>query len=254
MSPKKSYWIWFTPRTGSTLLCKGLELTGIGGKPGEFFNFPEEDSLTNHYCVKTYEALREKLWRENTSPNGIVGIKYSLYHSSYDKLAGEIISLRNLTGVATLDWRVWSDLFPNCRHIFLSRRDKIRLAVSWWKAIQDNQWHRLSEEPPTHEANYYEGKYNFDALLHLLKESNLREAATQAFFDYNGIQPLTIIYEDFVRHYEETIKSILCYLDSEAEAVRIAPEFYTPTADEVTEEWVQRFRGDLQKGWEKIIW
>ncbi len=253
MSPKISYWIWFTPRTGSTLLCKGLESTGVAGKPGEFFDLPEENSLSNYHHVNTYEALWEKLWRESVTPNGILGVKYSLYRSSYDKLAGEIISLRNLTGITPLDWQVWSDLFPDCRHIFLSRRNKVRLAVSWWKAIQDNQWHRKKEKVPKYGPDFYEGKYNFNALLHLLKESNLREAATQEFFDYNGIQPLTIIYEDFVCHYKETITSILRHLGLQDEAVSIAPKFYAPTADAVTEEWVQRFRGDLQKGWEKII-
>ncbi len=37
MRPVKSYAIWFSQRTGSTLLCKTLESTGIAGKPEEFF-------------------------------------------------------------------------------------------------------------------------------------------------------------------------------------------------------------------------
>lgn len=37
MEPKLSYTIWFTQRTGSTLLCQALEGTGIAGVPNEWF-------------------------------------------------------------------------------------------------------------------------------------------------------------------------------------------------------------------------
>ena len=45
MKPEKSYRIWFSNRNGSTLLCQGLEQTGIAGKPGEYFNLMESTSL-----------------------------------------------------------------------------------------------------------------------------------------------------------------------------------------------------------------
>ena len=34
--PQLSYTIWFSQRTGSTLLCKGLKSTGIAGNPSEW--------------------------------------------------------------------------------------------------------------------------------------------------------------------------------------------------------------------------
>ena len=33
MKPRLPYTIWFSQQTGSTLLCKALESTGIAGKP-----------------------------------------------------------------------------------------------------------------------------------------------------------------------------------------------------------------------------
>ena len=36
MKPRLSYTIWFSQRTGSTVLCKALESTGIAGKPNEW--------------------------------------------------------------------------------------------------------------------------------------------------------------------------------------------------------------------------
>ena len=58
MKPTKSYRIWMSQRNGSSLLCKGLESTGIAGKPGEHFHNFEHDSLAEKYEVRTYEELR----------------------------------------------------------------------------------------------------------------------------------------------------------------------------------------------------
>ena len=37
MQPTLSYMICATPRSGSTLLCKALQNTGLAGKPDEYF-------------------------------------------------------------------------------------------------------------------------------------------------------------------------------------------------------------------------
>ena len=55
--PTRSYLIWFTPRTGSTLLCKGLEDTGLLGKPGEHLLIVNEGSLAAKYGVAIYADL-----------------------------------------------------------------------------------------------------------------------------------------------------------------------------------------------------
>ncbi|WP_342799609.1 Stf0 family sulfotransferase [Hyella patelloides] len=39
ITPKLSYTIWFSQRTGSTLLCRALESTGIAGNPSEWVTF-----------------------------------------------------------------------------------------------------------------------------------------------------------------------------------------------------------------------
>ena len=61
MRPKKSYRIWMTQRTGSTLLCKGLESTGIAGKPEEFLTLHGEKNFQERYHTQNYQAMREKI-------------------------------------------------------------------------------------------------------------------------------------------------------------------------------------------------
>ncbi len=82
----------------------------------------------------------------------------------------------------------------------------------------------------------------------------MREAGIQEFFTEGNITPLTIVYEDFVQNYELTIRTVLDLLELEADSIPIAPPPLTPTADSVSEEWVQRFREERQNGWTNRGW
>ncbi len=253
MQPKKSYRIWFSQRNGSTLLCKGLEQTGIAGIPGEYFNVMESDTLCEKYGVQTYDELKNKLWELGMSANGVFGIKHSMYAERYDKIFEEIRKLRRMSAEVNEE-ELLSDIFPNCKHIYLTRRNKIRQAVSWWKAIKDNVWHLESGEEKTDDAEFYERHYDFAALSHLFKEATLRECAMQAYFSQYNIQPLTLVYEDFSDNFEDTIRQIVDYLGIEYDELHIGNKFYKKTANSNSEKWVQRFREDLQKEMRVNVW
>lgn len=140
----------------------------------------------------------------------------------------------------------WAEVFPNCQHIFLTRRNKIRQAVSWWRAIQDEVWHLTNEESHANPDTFYEEKYNLDALKALLQELMLKECNTQAYFQANGIVPLTICYEDLVADYEGTVRDVLRYLGLYQPSMHIPAMHYRQTADHKSEIWVDRLRADLQ--------
>ena len=82
----------------------------------------------------------------------------------------------------------------------------------------------------------------------------MREAGIQEFFAEGNIVPLNIFYEDFVQEYEQTIRTILDYLELDLRSAAIAPPALTKTADTVSEEWVQRFREERQNGWTNRCW
>ncbi len=252
MKPNKFYRIWFTPRTGSTLLCKSLEETGIAGKAGEFFTLFDNASLCEKYNVRTYDALKQRLWQEGTSSNGIFGIK--LFYDK--KIFDEIRTLRFGDANMTIsNEALLADLFPKCKDIFITRRNKVRQAVSWWKAIKDQQWHlALNQIRNKAPKDFYEKNYDFDALSHLFKETNLRECVIQEYFSNHTIHPLTIVYEDFVANYEQTIHQLIQYLQLEDQEYQIKKQYFQKTANEVSENWVQEFRRDLQKEMNPKVW
>ena len=246
MRPKKSYIIWFSQRNGSTLLSKGLEQTEIAGKPRELFTLLENDTLCQTYKVATYEQLKEKLWELGSSENGVFGIKTSIYAKVFKNIIQEIAELRGLGKNEISESEILADIFPNCQHIYLTRRNKIRQAVSWWKAIKDDVWHLTAKDNHTEQASFYESQYNFDALHHLFREATLRECAMQAYFTRNKIIPITLVYEDFTVDYENTIKRIIEFLGLPSNSLIVEEKFYKKTATELSEIWVQRFRKDLQ--------
>jgi len=82
----------------------------------------------------------------------------------------------------------------------------------------------------------------------------MREAGIQEFFSEGNIVPLTIVYEDFIQEYEKTVRKVLEFLGLDTINIKIPYPFLTPTADDISEEWVERFREELQKGWETRGW
>ena len=56
MKPKQSYIIWFSQRTGSSILCKALEDTGIAGRPSEWLHEHETNNLLAKLAMQSVGA------------------------------------------------------------------------------------------------------------------------------------------------------------------------------------------------------
>ena len=247
MQPRLSYTIWFTQRTGSTLLCKALEATQIAGIPREWLH-----QWLDEQHVNDPAELQKSLWMSGSTSNGIFGQKHSFSEPHFTHL---IETFRQFPGCPTNEQnrvKIWEHALPNHKHIFMTRRNKVRLAVSWWKAIKTQEWHRLSGEHP--KSVDLTDAYSFDAIHHLFRECAMREAGIQEFFSEGNIAPLTLVYEDFIVGYETTVKKVLAFLELETANLQIASPSLARTADAVSEEWVRRFREELQTGWQNRGW
>jgi LPS sulfotransferase NodH len=247
MGPKLSYTIWFSQRTGNTLLCQALEATGIAGVPNEWFwHWLSDQSGSNP------EELQKRLWENGSTSNGVFGVKHSFHEPHFSQLLELFRAFPTCPQEEENRARLWEHALPNHRHIFMTRRNKVRLAVSWWKAIKTQEWHRLSDTAlkPVNSSD----AYDFDAIHHLYDECSMREAGIQEFFSEGDIVPLTIVYEDFVQEHEKTVRKVLEFLELDTMSIKVSPPSLARTADATSEEWVQRFREERQKGWENRGW
>ena len=247
MKPKLSYTIWFTQRTGSTLLCQALEETRIAGVPNEWLY-----TWLGDQDVDNPTELQMRLWESGSTSNGVFGLKHSFHEPHFTTL---IEAFRQFPGCPAKESnrvKVWEHALPNHRHIFMTRRNKVRLAVSWWKAIKTAEWHRRPNASP--KQTDLTNAYSFDAIHHLYCECSMREAGIQEFFSEGDIVPLTIVYEDFIQDYEKTVRKILTFLGLHGADREISPPSLARTADRISEEWVHRFRKELQQGWTHRGW
>lgn len=255
MTPHRSYTIWFSQRTGSTLLGKALADTGIAGKPAEWLAAGSAPKLCAAYNVADPAALQKRLWQQGSTANGIFGLKVSMYEPVFSQI---LEALRQFPGAPqgkTTRAALWNHAFPDGRHIYMTRRNKVRLAVSWWKAIQTQVWHRRQDEAATAVTSPdLRDAYDFEAIDHLYNECSLREAAIEDFFTEAGIVPLNIVYEDFILRYADTVRTVLAYLGLNAAEATIAPPHFARLADDLSEAWVQRFRAEKQAGWTNKGW
>jgi LPS sulfotransferase NodH len=247
-SPRQSYVIWFSQRVGSTLLAQALEDTGIAGHPREWLNAPTAPNVLANYKVANVDELRTVVWRDAQTQNGVLGIKYGMVPTLHEDLTSLFAPLAKPQSV-TSSRAGWDAFFPNCKHLFLTRRDKVRLAVSWWRAIKSGEWHRPNRSStlfgPIAEATSTTTllqQYDDAAIEHLIAEANRREEAMQEQFTRWDIIPNVIVYEEFIDAYEPTVRAVLEFLQIPCrEQVAILPPAFDRLADEVSEAWVQRF-------------
>src|SRR5215208_139697 len=79
MRASTSYLILSTPRSGSTLLCRGLEGTGLAGRPHEYFR-PEGRLWSQYGGDADPVGYVARLLSERVSANGVFGAKVAWRH------------------------------------------------------------------------------------------------------------------------------------------------------------------------------
>lgn len=204
-NPKVNYAILASHRSGSSVLCNLLSQTGIAGKPGEYFSHWNERSY-NNYDLRDYPAYIIRVVQETQTSNGVFGVKVMTRNHGFQ---GLLKRLEAFPGCASLsNAGKFRTFFPNMKFIYLTRRHKVKQAISWWKAAQNNHYHTTASvsmpDTPL--------EYNFDAITHLLKEVAMEDCAHQEFLEIMNARPLTIVYEDFIQDMEGTVQCIIDFL------------------------------------------
>jgi len=278
VAPKLAYLICATPRSGSTLLSQALRDTGIAGCPEEHFEVlletglprqprdyfqrsndpevwallddPEFRDVLGEYGGRyaehpahrdpswrppDFEGLLEEALRRGTTENCVLGTKIMwAYFRDFVRLARRTPGLEGIRPC-----EVPAAVLPNLRRlIWIRRDDTTRQAVSLWKALQTQQWRQDSDE----EVGGQGLRFSFAAVDHLKLRIDEHNAAWQAYFERCSIDPLKVVYEEFVENYQENVLGIL-------NALKIPiPENFAVTqpkmkrqADELSEEWVHLY-------------
>lgn len=233
-----AYLVCSTQRSGSTLLCEMLKGTGVAGCPEEFFEAVRETGLPPHpgayltglartgvgirdeltppegpeysslVGIDDYRRHLERTFAWGATANGVFGAKL-MFNQVPDlhALAGDLPEFSGLEPAQLLE-RLFGGR-GELRYIWVSRRDKVRQAVSLWKALQTRRWRHSEGE----NGQATTPQYHFGGIQHLVQRLESDDRGWREFFSENGLQPLALSYEDDLeRDPEGTLARALAWI------------------------------------------
>lgn len=283
MQPERSYLVCATPRSGSTLVCECLKAAGVAGRPEEYFEAlrhtgrpkqpvdyfegVEDRSIMDHLGergIGETPAARSPLWSRTaydryldwskeagTTDNGVFGAKMMWGYF------GDFVSLvRNIPDFAYVPMpELLPTVFPNLTYVRVQRANKLRQAVSLWKAIQTATWRDEGADAnggaPPYESFAREHRpqlrFHYKAIDHLLHLLQREESHWDAFFAYLNIRPEIVLYENFYRDHDVATVRLLEDLDIEPPPdFRFEPKMRRQS-DGLNEDWARRY-GEIRLG------
>lgn len=231
------------------MLCDALDSTGCAGQAEEFFpeRFPdgsthiidaaaiaEPSRWVQDWKGRPFEECLANVLEFGTTPNGVFAAKLKWRNMPYfQEVLAQIPGNEHLSLGEQM-----ARTFPNPRYIWVTRRDKVRQAISIVRARQSGRWYA----PKGMTSQQLAPHFNFQLIDAAVHGITREEAKWEGYFAAAGIVPFTVIYEDLVRDFEPTVRRLLDYL-----AVELPPDFSFPPprlqkqADALSEEWVERY-------------
>jgi LPS sulfotransferase NodH/DNA-binding CsgD family transcriptional regulator len=228
-----SYIVAATPRTGSTLLCEGLVASRVAGNPQEVFEPMWEAEWRAEVGVsvdESYGHFIEAAKRYGTRGD-VYGVKIQWM---------QVAPLARNSGFRGRPEDVLEHLFPGALFVHTVRRDRLAQSLSWFRAIETNEWWRWASAPPVKPPHL-----DADRVRALMLEIDRQQSEWLRYFHERGITALTVEYEDLASDWRGPIGRVLAFLGRDpAAAAAIADPKMIRQADDVTERW----RRAMQRG------
>ncbi|MCI5151125.1 MAG: hypothetical protein D3916_17370 [Candidatus Electrothrix sp. MAN1_4] len=229
-----------------------MQNTELAGWPEEYFLEENMSSWKKQWDTSTFQEYLGRVLQEGATENEVFGAKIMMGSGYFEYFTGKLRTLPDCKEKDTSSSEMMDSVFPNLHYIWVTRRNKVLQAISWWRAIQSGRWFWRGEELP---ATDKKQGFNFESIDYLVQELVMREASWQEFFVEGRINPYVVMYEDFVSTYEEVALDILEYLDIPfAHEIMFKERSLRKQADEQSEEWMRQYRDMKQGQWVSKPW
>ena len=128
--------------------------------------------------------------------------------------------------------------------MWLRRGDKLRQAISWWRAAATGQYGLAAGQVPAEPP-----EFDRDAISRLLRYAEACEAGWRDWFTAHAIKPFEITYEDMVKDLDKAVRDIagFCGITVPAGLGHIRPRMRRQ-ADQHTERLVRLYGASLSGG------
>jgi LPS sulfotransferase NodH len=237
--PRKCYLICAVARSGSNLLSDGLRDTGRAGRPNQFF-LPSSEPLfrtAHHFApdVKFADYVLGIVTKSATS-NEVFGFKLMGWY--LNDFLGRLRRTGEFGGPVASDLEMLVSAFPRLRFLQISRRDKLRQAISKARAAQTGLW-KVQEGKSAKTDPIYDRALIARSLL----EAEEEEKIWSAFFARIDRQPFQVEYEQLCRDFEGTLTAVLDFLEIRLRrGTRIRSPATIRQGDALSDEWERRYR------------
>lgn len=236
MSSPTSYILCATPRTGSTLLCSLLSSTGVAGRPESFFREPDQRKWAARFGISVgedgacdYSEFVAGAMKFGSTANGVFGARVM-----WGTMSVLVSGLQPASG-ARRDVDVLEGAFGALRFVHLSRRDVIGQAVSWARAEQSGYWQHgdAARAEPRLDVE------QVDALVGTIQDHN---AAWEAWFAEQSVEPLLVEYESLASDPAETVRGVLKHLGNQPPADWEPVSPHRRQANDINANWARQYR------------
>lgn len=211
--PRRCYVVCTSMRCGSTLLGEAMYRAGEMGCPLEYFHPGFRPALERRWNTGSFPAYLETLYRRRTDPTGAFGAK--IFWNDAAALCTELGAgpphadgedSDDDSGTYGAIRSVFSALFPRPFLIFLTRRDKLRQAVSTVVAGWSGQWRSL---PGVRGSTAGSAPYDYEAIRARYEYALYTETQWERFFASFDAEPFRLTYEELAEGYPGTIRRLL---------------------------------------------
>jgi LPS sulfotransferase NodH len=218
---------------------EGLPTTGAGVRRN--VSPPEAPAYSSLQGITSYRDHLERTLELGTTPNGVFGAKLMFNQlPELTALAGTLPEYAGLPAIAVL-----RALFGEPVFVWVSREDKVRQAVSMWRALQSRHWRGEQadvERDDERDRTSGNAMYSYDGIDHLVRRFEQDDRGWRDWFETNSLSPLHVSYERLSADRAATVREVLAAIGVSPPAGWSAPEPIRRQSDATSAQWVAAYR------------
>jgi LPS sulfotransferase NodH len=227
-----AYVIAASPRTGSSWLCGLLSSLGNAGFPVEYAREVDERVWRDMYRLTSHAAYFWSLPARSSTSNGVFGLK--LLWVQFTPLIADI--RRYTSSRAQNAKQVLSEWMGEPLYFWLRRRDRVRQAVSFARAMQTDRW----ASPQL--GNAVSPEYCYQEIEKAFARVSREDEGWATYFGANTVPMKEFWYEDLAKDPRAVLEEVTDALGLQKVETWDSP--LQPQADALNEEWVRAFNRD----------
>jgi len=249
---------------------EALRHSGRPRRPEEYFAGVSDTSILAHLTERVvgddppaksplwsrtaYDRYLEWVFAAGTTDNGVFGAKVMWgYLGDFTSLLRNVPAYRELPLAELLP-----AVFPDLQFVRVVRANKVRQAVSLWKAVQTATWSESQKETAKDASPPYKSflkehrpglRFHYRAIEHLLQQILIQEAYWDSFFEHTRIKPILVLYENFASNYTTSTAHLLERLGLQIPDQTPLEPPLKRQSDAINDDWVRRY-SDIRLGTE----